>query len=105
MGEVYLARDENLNRHKLLAAHFTEDQNRDGRFRQEAFAASALNHPNIVTIYEIGRWHERDFIVTEYIEGETLRDRLRRRKPSAVRGFGQTYRGAVNSRAPRAATN
>ena len=85
MGEVYLARDENLNRQvalKLLAAHFAEDQSRVGRFRQEAFATSALNHPNIVTIYEIGQWHERDFIVTEYIEGETLRDRLRRRKPS-----------------------
>jgi serine/threonine protein kinase/Tfp pilus assembly protein PilF/TolB-like protein len=85
MGEVYLAKDTNLNRKvalKLLAAHITEDKNRVSRFRQEAFATSALNHPNIVTIYEIGKWQDRDFIVTEFIGGVTLRAWLRKRKTS-----------------------
>ncbi|HEY0461379.1 MAG TPA: protein kinase [Pyrinomonadaceae bacterium] len=85
MGEVYLAKDENLNRKvalKLLSSHITEDKTRVSRFRQEAFATSALNHPNIVTIYEIGKSDDRDFIVTELIEGETLRARLRKKKPS-----------------------
>ncbi|HSK72177.1 MAG TPA: serine/threonine-protein kinase, partial [Pyrinomonadaceae bacterium] len=85
MGEVYLAKDTRLNRKvalKLLAAHITEDKNRVSRFRQEAFATSALNHPNIVTIYEIGEWQGRDFIVTEFIEGVTLRSLLRGKKLS-----------------------
>ena len=85
MGEVYLAKDSRLNRSvalKLLAARITEDKNRVSRFRQEAFATSALNHPNIVTIYEIGEWRGRDFIVTEFIEGMTLRDVLREKKLS-----------------------
>jgi len=83
MGEVYLAKDTRLNRKvalKLLAAHITEDKNRVSRFRQEAFATSALNHPNIVTIYEIGSWQNRDFIATEFIDGMTLRSLLQKRK-------------------------
>lgn len=83
MGEVYLAEDTRLNRRialKLLASHFTEDETRVSRFQQEAFATSALNHPNIVSIYEIGKWDERDFIVTEFIEGVTLRNLLGRKK-------------------------
>lgn len=83
MGEVYLAFDPKLNRRvavKLLAEHITQDDGRVVRFRQEALATSALNHPNIVTIYEIGEWEERDFIVTEFIGGLTLRDWLRNRK-------------------------
>jgi eukaryotic-like serine/threonine-protein kinase len=83
MGEVFLAQDTRLNRKvalKLLASHITEDKNRVSRFRQEAFTTSALNHPNIVTIYEIGRWLDRDFIATEFIEGITLRTWLRKKK-------------------------
>ena len=83
MGEVFLAKDTRLNRKvalKLLAAHITEDKNRVNRFRQEAFATSALNHPNIVTIYEIGEWRGRDFIATEFIDGMTLRSILQRKK-------------------------
>jgi len=79
MGEVYLAEDTRLGRKvalKVLLAHFTRDEERVRRFQQEARAASALNHPNIVTIYEIGEVNSRHFIVTELIEGETLRQHL-----------------------------
>jgi serine/threonine protein kinase len=82
MGEVWLARDTRLGRKaavKLLPAEFSSQPERVRRFEQEARAASALNHPNIVTIYEIGEVEGRRFIVTEYVEGETLRQRLRRR--------------------------
>src|SRR6476659_569546 len=85
MGEVYLAKDTRLNRQvalKLLSAHITEDKNRASRFRQEAFATSALNHPNIVTIYEIGAWQDSDFIATEFIDGITLRTLLAKKKLS-----------------------
>ncbi len=80
MGEVYLAEDRRLGRKvavKLLPADFTTDEQRLRRFRQEARAASGLNHPNIITIYEIGQFDEQYFIATEFIEGETLRHRLK----------------------------
>jgi eukaryotic-like serine/threonine-protein kinase len=76
MGEVYLAHDTRLGRRvalKLLRAEFTRDDERVRRFEQEARAASALNHPNILTIYEIGRMGETNFIATEFVAGETLR--------------------------------
>ena len=82
MGEVFLAEDTRLNRKvalKLLATHITEDKNRVSRFQQEAFATSALNHPNIITIYEIGKWQDRDFITTEFIDGMTLRSVLQKK--------------------------
>ena len=82
MGEVWLAHDTRLGRKvaiKLLPAEFRSQPERVRRFEQEARAASSLNHPNIVTIYEIGEVEGRRFIVTEYVEGETLRQRLRRR--------------------------
>src|SRR2546421_10510379 len=79
MGEVYLAEDTRLKRKvalKLLPAQLTSDADRVRRFEQEAQAASALNHPNIITIYEIGQADGLHFIATEFIEGETLRQRL-----------------------------
>src|SRR2546430_1356774 len=78
MGEVYLALDTRMDRKvalKLLPQYFTEDQERVRRFQQEARAALTLNHPNIVTIYEIGQADGTQFIATEFIEGETLRQR------------------------------
>jgi len=80
MGEVWLAEDSQLGRKvaiKLLPTEFTTDADRLRRFEQEARAASALNHPNIITIHEIGKVDATLFIVTEYIEGETLRERMK----------------------------
>src|SRR5262249_54661690 len=79
MGEVYLAEDVRLGRPialKLLPPHFTVDGERVQRFAQEARAASALNHPNIITIHEIGHSESLHFIAMEFIDGETLRRRL-----------------------------
>ncbi|HVF47211.1 MAG TPA: protein kinase [Pyrinomonadaceae bacterium] len=79
MGEVYLAEDTNLERRvalKILLAEIANDETRVRRFVQEAKAASALNHPSILTVHEIGSVEGSPFIVTEYIKGETLRDRL-----------------------------
>src|SRR5437764_15262605 len=80
MGEVYLAQDAILGRKvalKILAAEFAVHPDRMRRFVQEAKAASALNHPNIITIYEIDETDSGHFIVIEFIEGETLRERMR----------------------------
>ncbi|MBL8205853.1 MAG: serine/threonine-protein kinase [Blastocatellia bacterium] len=79
MGEVYLAEDTRLGRRvalKLLPTAFSQDAERVRRFEREARAASALNHPNIITIHEISTEGDTHFIATEYIEGETLRAHL-----------------------------
>src|SRR5687768_3376967 len=79
MGEVYLAQDTQLRRPvalKLLPPHYTQDEDRLRRFEQEAYSASALNHPNILTIYEIAHSDSSRFIAMEYVEGETLRHHL-----------------------------
>jgi len=81
MGEVYLATDVTAGRKaalKLLPARFTGDAERLKRFQQEARAVVALNHPNILTVYEIGEDHSTHYIASELIEGETLRQRLAR---------------------------
>jgi len=81
MGEVYLANDSELGRNvalKVLPADVVSDQQRMSRFVREAKAASALNHPNIVTIHEIGRADSMRFIVMEFVEGTTLRQLIAR---------------------------
>jgi TolB-like protein len=81
MGRVYLAEDAELGRRvalKLLPEHLTHDAEQARRFRQEARAASALNHPNIITVYGIEQSDGSSVIASEYIEGETLRERLSR---------------------------
>jgi serine/threonine protein kinase len=86
MGEVYLAQDTQLRRLvalKLLPAAFTQDEDRVRRFEQEAYAASALNHPNILTIYEIGHIDSRRFIAMEYVDGEMLRQHISRSPASS----------------------
>jgi serine/threonine protein kinase len=82
MGEVYLASDQTLGRKvalKILPARYTTDADLVHRFEREAKAASALNHPNIMTVFEVGQTEDSHFIVTEYVEGETLRQRIARR--------------------------
>src|SRR5919106_97579 len=79
MGEVYLATDVTAGRKaalKLLPIRFTGDADRLKRFQREARAVVGLNHPNIVTVYEIGEDHSTHYIASELIEGETLRERL-----------------------------
>lgn len=83
MGEVYLAEDNKLGRKvalKLLPAACTQDKERVRRFELEARAASALNHPNIITIYEIGAVDQTRYIATEFIAGQTLRALLKQHK-------------------------
>ncbi|MBX7171178.1 MAG: serine/threonine-protein kinase [Pyrinomonadaceae bacterium] len=83
MGEVYLAEDTRLNRQvalKFIFDNLSQDRTRLLRFEREAFAASALNHPNILTIYEFSSEKEISFLATEFVEGETLRDVLNHRK-------------------------
>ncbi len=80
MGEVYLAEDTELERKvalKILPETFAQDNERMQRFVREAKSASALNHPSIITIYEIGAADSKHFIASEYIEGETLCSRLK----------------------------
>ncbi len=83
MGEVYLAQDTKLDRKvalKVLPAELASNHDRMRRFTQEAKAAAALNHPNIAHIYEIGEHEGTNFIAMEFIDGETLREAIHRRK-------------------------
>src|SRR5713101_3715348 len=76
MGEVYRARDPRLGREvavKVLPASFSQDPDRLRRFEQEARAAGLLNHPNITAVYDIGSYEGAPYVVSELLEGETLR--------------------------------
>ena len=82
MGEVYLADDTRLGRKvavKFLRKEFRDSQDPLRRFLREAKSASALNHPNIITIYEIGEWEDGDYIAMEFVAGESVRDMLQTR--------------------------
>jgi len=79
MGEVYGARDPRIGRDvaiKVLPAEFARDPDRLRRFEQEVRAAGALNHPNILTIFDVGTHEGAPYIVSELLEGETLRERM-----------------------------
>src|ERR1051326_8596054 len=81
MGEVYKTRDTRLDRTvaiKILPSHLTSREDRRARFEREARAASSLNHPHICTLHDIGHQDDIDFLVMEWLEGETLEDRLRK---------------------------
>src|ERR1039458_7627257 len=81
MGEVYRARDLRLNRDvaiQVLPASFSADSDWLRRFEQEARAAAALNHPDILAVYQLGTFEGVPYMVTELLEGETLRERLKR---------------------------
>src|ERR1022692_1280553 len=79
MGEVYRARDTRLGREvavKVLPAAYSADPGRIRRFEQEARAAGMLNHPNILVVYDVGTHDDSPYLVTELLEGQTLRQRL-----------------------------
>src|SRR5512145_1602928 len=97
MGEVYRARDPRLGREvaiKVLPSLFTASADRLRRFEQEARAAGALNHPNLLTIFELGTHDGTPFIVSELLEGWTLRE--------VLAGFGSTGSSTDGAR-PRGA--
>src|SRR6266849_5793018 len=81
MGEVYRARDTRLDRTvaiKILPAHLSDDPEAKQRFDREARTIYSLNHPNICTLHDVGHQDGIDYLVMEYLEGETLADRLRK---------------------------
>src|SRR6266567_1389494 len=91
MGEVYRARDARLKREvavKVLPTTFATDPERLRRFEQEAEAAGALNHPNLLAVYDVGTNEGAPYIVSELLEGETLRDRLAGGPFTARRAIG-----------------
>ena len=105
MGEVYRARDTRLDRSvavKVLPAHLAQDPDRRARFEREARAASALNHPHICTIYDVGQQDGIDYLVMEHLEGETLADRLRRARCRRSRRCGSARRSRTRSTRPTA---
>jgi serine/threonine protein kinase len=90
MGEVYSAHDSELGRNvaiKILPTEFTTDPDRKVRFRQEARVVSALNHPNIITIYEIGEDEHGSFLATEFVDGRTLREVIRNESLTLLRSL------------------
>ena len=101
MGEVYRARDPRLGRDvaiKVLPSAFSADVDRLHRFEQEARAAAALNHPNILAVFDIGTEAGAPFIVSELLEGETLRERSMRARSRSARRLSWRCRSRAASR-------
>jgi len=108
MGEVYRARDTRLGREvavKVLPAERLSDEGRRRRFVQEARAASALNHPNIVTIHEIESADGIDFIVMEYVPGKTLDALIPRQGMRLARRYGWGFPWPTRSLEPTRAAS
>src|SRR5690348_15312931 len=107
MGEVFLSEDTKQHGRKValkvLPEDLTRSENRLRRFRQEARAILALNHPNILTVYEIGEAQEKYYIATEYIEGETLRQCLWREPMKLDEALGVAIQVAMALEAAHAA--
>ena len=104
MGEVYRARDEKLNRDvaiKVLPADLSENAERLLRFEQEAQAAGALNHPNILAVYDVGVHDRSPYVVSELLEGETLRELLDQRQPATRKSIDYAVQLAHGLAAPR----
>ena len=102
MGEVYLAHDASLDRRiaiKILPPRFMKDHEHVARFEREARAASALNHPNIITIHEVGVHEETHFIATEFVSGQTLREKIAEGKLSVKEAVRITIQVAEALRA------
>ena len=107
MGEVFLAEDTKQHGRKValkvLPAELTKDENRVKRFKKEARAVLALNHPNILTIFEIGQAGALYYMATEYIQGETMRRRLWQRKIKIDEALGIAIQVAMALEAAHAA--
>ncbi len=105
MGEVYRARDTRLERTvaiKVLPSHLCDSPDLKPRFEREAKAISQLNHPNICTLYDVGHENSTDYIVMEFLEGESLAERLKR-GPLPLKeivGIRMQYCGRAGSRSP-----
>jgi len=108
MGEVYLAEDTELERKaalKFLPPQYISDPELKARFKREARAAASLNHPNIITIYDIGEHQNRAWMAMELVDGESLRDLMARREPEigealdimmqACEGLGEAHRAGI----------
>ena len=97
MGEVYLAEDTELDRKialKFLPLFYSKDPEVNARFKREAKATAALNHPNIITIHEIGEFEGRTYIAMEYVDGKSLKDKIEDKQLS----IASVYRSSDQSR-------
>lgn len=108
MGEVYLAEDTELGRKaalKFLPPEYGSDPELNARFKREARAAAALNHPNIITIYDVGEYQNRAWMAMEFVDGESLKDLIARQELSiaevidlavqAGEGLGEAHRARI----------
>ena len=103
MGEVYRSRDPRLNREvaiKVLSAELANDPTALARFEREAMSVARLSHPNILSIFEFVHNRDAAFVVTELLDGETLRARLEQRLLASVEGFHLLIRGGREAHRP-----